>query len=1145
MRHILLGILMAAAAWTARAQTFETLRLQRSYAGRADDFTNGYARAVRCEEWGYDNFWNDKTEAMITRASNGQMVMEWESDPVKRIDADGARFLFLISADQSAQPREFSLWIDGRPCGALTNLPGQHWEQTTDAGVVCTFSAYDSNQWGDRMGFMELLVPKELVEVGRPVRFRLIGEKAESNIYFMIFKNRELLEELRSRAAVEELFVLSATDRGVEIAAGTQWIGRTALVTCDGRPVQVRFADGGDRAVGRCPEGAAVALQWQGHTLFEVADLRNPQSEYRIDGGVLVTVRPEEEGVRISRQRTDAGEAFDRLAGGPWRNAQVHILVSSHQDIAWMDSPYNCIEARDRLIVSPALDLLARHPDYRYDIEDALILEEYLERHPDRRSEIGGYIASGRLGIGASYTQPYEEVQSGEALVRQFYFGKRWVEREFPGARQRTYWNVDVPGRTLQMPQILKKCGVDHLMYSRHQLGIYDWFAPDGSSVRVYTPGHYTRAAQFLHKNINLGINKFVDFMEEFPDYRKNPAQPRVVGMLSAEDMSRARTYYDWIEGMKEEARRRGTEFPQLSHSTADRFMDSLSRVDNAYPQIRGERPDLWQYIHSATHADAFADYGAAATLLPQTELFASALALAEGNFDSYPKEEIDRAWKALIYPDHGWGGNRGNITDSLFAAKYRFARGQAETLLQRILGTLTCGVRTERRQGLPVVVYNGASWARSGSVRIPSDRLPGGSASGLRATDATGRPCAVQTAADGSLEIEAADVPAMGYTTLYLKEERRTAKRGEAADLPENESVYYRLEFRDGILSQIFDKQSGEALFDTSLHAIGDVVALRSVGNGAGEFSTMQKPTTDHLESAAAINPRWELAETGPVYTLYRSVAPFENAEIVRTLRLYRNRKRIDFDTEIRNFDGTHYLEYRQLFPLRDSGHVAYGVPFGRVRVGIDEMQGAPGERYMDEAREIHPRTTSGWIAGESGGVAVGLATSAALVDYVDPIHPDNPQTVLQPIMLASRRSCHPQGEFYSQRGTHCFRFTLSSEEREHRMTLERRLEEARMPLHAVVATRQWTDAGLAESGSFFTVGDGRAAVSTVKKAEEGDRIVLRLYNRSGEPVRVPFTAASGYDRIRHADLLERSSGEETPVIELAPYAIETYIIE
>ena len=118
-----------------------------------------------------------------------------------------------------------------------------------------------------------------------------------------------------------------------------------------------------------------------------------------------------------------------------------------------MDSPYNCIEARDRLIVSPALDLLARHPDYRYDIEDALILEEYLERHPDRRSEIGGYIASGRLGIGASYTQPYEEVQSGEALVRQFYFGKRWVEREFPGARQRTYWNVDVPDVRCRCPR--------------------------------------------------------------------------------------------------------------------------------------------------------------------------------------------------------------------------------------------------------------------------------------------------------------------------------------------------------------------------------------------------------------------------------------------------------------------------------------------------------------------------------------------------------------------------------------------------------------------------------------------------------------------------------------------------------------------
>lgn len=352
-------------------------------------------------------------------------------------------------------------------------------------------------------------------------------------------------------------------------------------------------------------------------------------------------------------------------------------------------------------------------------------------------------------------------------------------------------------------------------------------------------------------------------------------------------------------------------------------------------------------------------------------------------------------------------------------------------------------------------------------------------------------------------------------------------------------------MEFRDGILSQIFDKQSGEALFDTSLHAIGDVVALRSVGNGAGEFSTMQKPTTDHLESAAAINPRWELAETGPVYTLYRSVAPFENAEIVRTLRLYRNRKRIDFDTEIRNFDGTHYLEYRQLFPAQGFRACCLRRPLRAGACGHRRDAGSPGRTLYGRGPGDTPPDDFGWIAGESGGVAVGLATSAAAgrlcrsdpsrqpTDRAAADHArlaaqlPSPGRVLQP----ARNALFPLHPLVRGAGAS---------------------DDARTPPRGgpdAPACRRCDPAvdgcGLAESGSFFTVGDGRAAFSTVKKAEEGDRIVLRLYNRSGEPVRVPFTAASGYDRIRHADLLERSSGEETPVIELAPYAIETYIIE
>ena len=88
------------------------------------------------------------------------------------------------------------------------------------------------------------------------------------------------------------------------------------------------------------------------------------------------------------------------------------------------------------------------------------MLKEYLERHPGRVEEIIKYTKEGRLEWGATYNQPYEGLYSGESLVRQLYFGRKWLKKILPGCDTHVAWNIDVPGRTLQMPQILHKSGV-------------------------------------------------------------------------------------------------------------------------------------------------------------------------------------------------------------------------------------------------------------------------------------------------------------------------------------------------------------------------------------------------------------------------------------------------------------------------------------------------------------------------------------------------------------------------------------------------------------------------------------------------------------------------------------------------------------
>ena len=61
----------------------------------------------------------------------------------------------------------------------------------------------------------------------------------------------------------------------------------------------------------------------------------------------------------------------------------IHIICSSHNDIAWFDTPAATIAWRDTRSITPALERMAENPDVFFSMESVLYLLEYLERHPE------------------------------------------------------------------------------------------------------------------------------------------------------------------------------------------------------------------------------------------------------------------------------------------------------------------------------------------------------------------------------------------------------------------------------------------------------------------------------------------------------------------------------------------------------------------------------------------------------------------------------------------------------------------------------------------------------------------------------------------------------------------------------------------
>jgi alpha-mannosidase len=265
-----------------------------------------------------------------------------------------------------------------------------------------------------------------------------------------------------------------------------------------------------------------------------------------------------------------------------------------------------------------------------------------------------------------------------------------------------------------------------------------------------------------------------------------------------------------------------------------------------------------------------------------------------------------------------------------------------------------------------------------------------------------------------------------------------------------------------------------------------------------------------------------WQIVESGPVRQVAETRQDIGHATVVERVILYNAVKQIDLEISLLKWDGTKYREFRLAFPMKaQAAQIAYEVPFGTVEIGKDEMKGSAGERYTSEVRALRPRSIQNWISVSDNDIGVTFGSSVAVWDYRDPTDQPLEAPMLQPVLLTSRRSCHGLGPWYLQEGDHSYRFSLTS----HRPGWRNGRHfgaAANNPLTVVFNPTPSTTPTLPEQRGFFSINADNAVLSTMKKCEDDDNVIVRLYEDAGKDISARMRFVTPMLRAQSTNIIE-----------------------
>lgn len=171
----------------------------------------------------------------------------------------------------------------------------------------------------------------------------------------------------------------------------------------------------------------------------------------------------------------------------------VIVVPHTHWDREWY-LPFSVFRARLVRMIKRLMDVLEADERFKTFTLDGqtIVIEDYLEIHPEDEERLRYLASNCRLTIGPWYVLPDEFLVSGESLIRNLTIGI--TESAKYGLPQNVGYSPDAFGHISQMPQILNGFGIYSFVFTRGMSDFTEkngndfiWFSPDNKSWVVAT----------------------------------------------------------------------------------------------------------------------------------------------------------------------------------------------------------------------------------------------------------------------------------------------------------------------------------------------------------------------------------------------------------------------------------------------------------------------------------------------------------------------------------------------------------------------------------------------------------------------------------------------------------------------------------
>lgn len=739
------------------------------------------------------------------------------------------------------------------------------------------------------------------------------------------------------------------------------------------------------------------------------------------------------------------------------------------------------------------------------------------QRYPELYAQIQQRVKEGRWETeGGMWLEADCNLTSGESLVRQFIYGKRFFREEF-GQDNRILWLPDVFGYSGALPQIMKKSGVDYFMTTKlawNQINkipndTFIWRGIDGSQVLTH-----------LITTLNVGQDPKENF---FTTYNGILHPDAIMGgwerYQNKEINNDILVCYGYGDGgggptrqMLETARRmeygvRG--IPKVRQASARTYFEELETRVKDNPHLETWEGEFYFEYHRGTYTSMARNKRGnrkSELLMMDLELLG---VLADGRLP-YPAEDLRCFWRDTIllnqFHDILPGSSIAEVYEVTKKEYEDLAAGAGKLLQERL--NLLAG------EGTGVTVFNTLGFVRSGVVNLGDV-----TASALR--DETGKCYPVQRTADGAVAY-LENLPSKGYKTFALWEASGESPfiRKDAYHL---ETPYYAITLdENGHMVSIFDKkhdrelvQAGKAANQLRLYEDKPIY----FDNWDIDMYYVEKSwPVDEL-----VSMRW--SEDGPVRTTLELEYRCNQSTIWQKIHFYANTPRIDFETKADWKEHQHLLKAE--FPVDiHSDEATFEIQFGNVTRKVHTNTSwdkarfeSCGQKWMDFS-EGHYGVSLLNDCKYGHSVRDGVIGLTLIKCGVEP----NPNADVE--MHTFTYALFPHAGTWKEAGTVEESYQLN------------------LPAYAVRGGQPGT------AFSYTAVEPRNVVLETVKQAENGDGVVLRMYECENARTKTVVRLPEGAQRAYLTNLLEEIQ-EELPIVDgkvtfmTKPFEIQTVLVK